>query len=286
MLFETFFPQTPTSFPPQYSLPGYITIPGGGTGTATRTNFFQWANSIDSSTYGCGHTMSHDGRFCVSNSGYIGSSCVPNKNAVAAGNSMDHKGFYVAPFLRSGSPAIDIMTIPDQHGLSINWCPSTYQYGSYSQVDFGLWSYSNDSGYVIGVQQGNGTNSKPAVKSVWLVHWPTNTWTPLTPSTNPAGASGPTYTYPAVFFTANAGVQKMPYGSSNGDRTPGSARTFTSIGSAIDLTRGAHGVAVYSLAGQLLFSFHRDQAGNSQRISLPPSVRNAGCVVTKYEIDR
>jgi hypothetical protein len=112
MLFETFFPPTPTGFPPQYSLPGYVTIPNNGTGIATRTNFFQWSNSIDSSTYGCGHTMSHNGRYCVSNSGYIGSNCVPNKNAVAAGNSMDHKGFYVAPFFKSGDPAVNIMTIP------------------------------------------------------------------------------------------------------------------------------------------------------------------------------
>jgi hypothetical protein len=119
-----------------------------------------------------------------------------------------------------------------------------------------------------------------------VINWPTNTWTQVTPSTNPAGASGTTYTHPAVYFTGLAGVLKPPHESMKGNQVPGVRRAFTTAGPTIDLTGGMRGVAVYSLAGQSLFQYHRSQTDGTQRIGLPQSVQNAGCVIAKYDIDK
>jgi hypothetical protein len=279
MIFESFIPATPTTFPPSRSIPGYITIPNNGAGTATRSNFFQWSNSIDSATYGCGHTMSWDGNYCVSNSGWIGNSCVPSKNATKNGSIMDHKGFYVTHFFRAGTAAFDIMTIPTQHGVSINWCPANYQYGNYGQIDFGLWSFSNDTGYVIGVQQGTGTASQPVVKGIWVVNWPTNTWTMISPTTNTT-----TFLYPALYFPGLSDVKEHKTGMNLQKTMPSMKKGITlhSNVSFITLGKGIHAISIYTMAGKLAWQYQRQIANSTIQISVPRSMQGAGCHVAVF----
>jgi len=106
----------------------YITIPDGGNGVAGVADMYQWQSVPDTSLWGCGESMSHDATLCVTNSGYIGSACVPNKNQEP---QMDHKGFYITPFFRAGTtPSMDIQKQIDSAGVSINWCPQQYRIGS------------------------------------------------------------------------------------------------------------------------------------------------------------
>jgi hypothetical protein len=276
--FESWFNQT------QYSRPGYVTIPNGGKGVATEEDFFQWSNTADTTTWGCGSTMSHEGLYCASNAGFIGSSCVPCKNATVNGYIMDHKGFYVNHFFKLGSPAVDITTIPDANGVSINWCPADYQYGLYNEFDFDHESFTNNSEYIVCAQIGNGTNQKSALKGVWLVYWPTNNWTMLTPASNPLGQAGTTFTHPAAFFTNYSGVKKDQINHSGA--TPALKNRTLAQGTMINLANGVRGVSVYSLAGKMIWQYHRDSSAGAQQIALPQALRAAGCVAMKYSVDK
>ena len=272
----------------QFSRPGYVTIPDSGNGIATDSNLYMYANQrdLDSTTWGCGSTMSHDGQYCASNAGFIGDSCVPCKNAIVNTYIMDHKGFYVNHFFRLGDPAIDIGTIPQAHGVSINWCPADYRFGLYNQFDFDHENFTNNSEYIALAQIGNGTNTKQALKGVWLVHWPTNTWTMLTPTDNPLGSTGTTYTHPAVFFNAYASVQN-PSLSRAFVQTNGSVvKSATMIGRTLILAPGVRSAAIYSPNGRLLWQLHRDQATGTMRVALPASIHSTGCLITKFNYDK
>ena len=58
---------------------------------------------------------------------------------------MDHKGFYITKFLRKGVDppiAIDSQIDDPTYGRSINWCPQQYRLGTYNQVNFNEWNFS------------------------------------------------------------------------------------------------------------------------------------------------
>jgi hypothetical protein len=177
---------------------GYLTIPLGGTGTATTADLYQWKNDSLQTTNGCQHTMSHDGRYCLANPGSVGSACVPRWN---------HKGFYITPFRRKGDPPVDIYAENiDVYGTSINWCPAEYRFGTGSEVNFTDWHFSNDTEYVIGAQEG----SRSPYHGMWLVAWRTSTWSQLSPDTDSIDVSHPSAYLGAVdslsFDTATAPV--------------------------------------------------------------------------------
>jgi len=152
----------------------FITIPDGGRGTAQFDDIYRWKDDAEEGVWGCGHAMSWNGAHCLANSALIGNTCVPNRKSDPM---MDHKGFYVTPFRKSGSPLIDINDHIDRFGTSINWCPPVYRFGEYTDVDFTGWQFSNNSSYIIGKLAGE----KTPVKGLWVVNWTTNDWTLITP---------------------------------------------------------------------------------------------------------
>jgi hypothetical protein len=147
----------------------FMTIPNNGQGTAGDADIYQWKNDSDIAVYGCGHTQTHDGTYCLANAGPCGSpSCVPQ----------EHNGFYVTHFYHVSDQPVNMVTdYLDKYASSINWCPEEYQnYNNMSMVDFWGWYFGNRDDYVIGRQLGSlGQNG------IWMVDWPTNTWYRLTP---------------------------------------------------------------------------------------------------------
>jgi hypothetical protein len=156
----------------------YYTIPNGGKGTAGDANQFYWKNdSPPQNYYGCSVTISHDGSMVAYNPGWEGNgACVPNKFSTPA--PMDHKGFCITPFRRTGiSPAMTWNENFDVYGTSINWAPNEFRFGQYFEVDFFGWYFSNNSDYIIGVLRGDIS----PVKGLWVIEWKTNRWTLVTP---------------------------------------------------------------------------------------------------------
>ena len=148
---------------------GYITIPDQGRGIAGDTDVYRWNTPIDYNAFGCGHTQTFDGLYCLSNPGEIGNpSCVPH----------NHNGFYITNFRHTGDPPIDFRTEQtDKYAISINWCPLEYQNYSMAEVDFWGWYFGNSDEYVIGRQLGSlGQNG------IWMVHWQENIWYRLSPA--------------------------------------------------------------------------------------------------------
>ncbi len=148
---------------------GYLTIPDGGRGTAGPEHIYGWAEDDTIETYGCFHTMSHDGRYVLANAGVEGSPSVIPKG---------HKGFYITAFRRWCDPPVSLDRNLDCFGISANWVPEPYRSLPTDQADFLYWYFTNDSRYVVGFM----TGSRADFRCVWLVSWETNTWTPLTPT--------------------------------------------------------------------------------------------------------
>ncbi len=151
----------------------WLTIPNDGKGTATYADRWEYIDPPAGGPYGCGRTMSHDGKIVAFGPGSQGNQdCVPNRI-----NKMDHKGFVVVPFQKVGDPPLGFHEIIDEHALSIVWVPKKYRFGLFNEVDFTEWYICNNSDYVVGVQKG----SKGTCRGVWLCRWESAVWTLLTP---------------------------------------------------------------------------------------------------------
>ena len=152
----------------------FVTIPNEGRGVAGAHDIYRWANDNKAMLWGCGQALTPDGDRAVSNSSQVGDpACVPN-----AKNNLDHKGFYITPFLENGvSPSMTVHEQVDRYGVSINWVPPDYRFGKWDEVNFDRWAFApNNADYLIGSQFG----SLSPVRAIWLIHWSTNTWYCLT----------------------------------------------------------------------------------------------------------
>jgi hypothetical protein len=147
---------------------GYLTIPDGGKGVARPEHMYRWANDDTVETYGCYHTMSHDGRFALANAGVEG-----NPDSIPRA----HKGFYITEFRRYCDPAVSIDRNLDCFGISANWAPEPYRSIPSDQADFRYWYFTNDPAYVAGFM----TGTRAATRCVWIVAWESNVWTAVTP---------------------------------------------------------------------------------------------------------
>lgn len=152
---------------------GYLTIPDSGRGTGTDEHIYSWEHDDTSEVWGCEHAMSHDGTVTLANFGGQGfiygfQDCLP----------VDHKGFYVTPFRRIDDPPLDVHENVTIYGTSINWCPTLYQFGVWTEVDFRGWQFSNQTEYLSGCVSG----TKSPSRSIWVVNWKTNVWTQVTPT--------------------------------------------------------------------------------------------------------
>jgi hypothetical protein len=145
---------------------GFLTIPDDGSGTATDTDIYHWADDDYRLVEGCGHTMSFDGQYVAANAGpqFYSSSCIPT----------GHKGFYVAPFRRVDDPPLDqYMEHLLKFGVSLNWCPEQFQSSDY---DFWGWYFTNNNAYIAGRMI-----SLKDKSCAWIVDWQKSIWTMLCP---------------------------------------------------------------------------------------------------------
>jgi hypothetical protein len=165
---------------------GYLTIPDGGRGIGGPRDVYKWKDDFPMLTEGCGHTQSHDGKYCLANPGGVTGNpkCVPHT----------HNGFYITEFRRITDTPINYFTDHiDRYGVSINWCPLEYQGKPRSEVDFWGWYFGNKNEYVIGRQMGYLNEN-----GIWMIDWQNNVWYRLTPVEKNILSQ-----QPAVYFYTN-----------------------------------------------------------------------------------
>ena len=151
--------------------PQFITIPNGGKGTATDADF--WKHT-DPPSWGCKCTMSHDGSLCSYNAGFDQwCACLADEFCL-----LRHKSFALLHFQEEtvSSGAWDSVLLK-KNGVSVNWAPSQYVFVDSNNLgsDFKGWCYTNDSSYIVGDAMGHRIGIDSG--TIWLVNWPTNTWT-------------------------------------------------------------------------------------------------------------
>jgi hypothetical protein len=198
------------------------------------------------------------------------------------GFTLDHKGFYVTKFLDDSSEPIHIDSVPvdPRSGVSINWSPTKFHHGSFSEVDFSNWAFANHSSWVIGALRGK---SAGADAGIWLIDWVSNMWIRLTPE-----SSSDQRDNPAVFFTGTVtGLHTgaVPF-KSNDSRL--SVRSLSSVNTVfgperrIDLGPGVQSVDVFSARGECLFRYRR-QATGTRSILIPEGLSQQGVMlIRKY----
>jgi hypothetical protein len=250
----------------------YITIPNQGLGTAHFKNIYSWLNDDHSTWWGCGLAISIDGSLCLANSNAVGGAagCVPNAQT---NPQMDHKGFYVTRFMYDTMPPIprDSVILSPAYGISINWCPAQNRIGSWDQLGFGQWSFSNSNEWVIGEQEGTNTPTR----GVWVINIPTNTWTLAYTS------SGGSIRTPALFLAkvtqVRHGLQphaKMPMRPSV-EKLP-CATTFVTLEPMV------YRCELYSLAGKLLWKYSRHDAARRMSVRIPGYLRANNTIIAKF----
>jgi hypothetical protein len=170
-----------TDNPP--TLPAYFTIPSQGAGIAGSADRYVFSDEACKVYGSCGVTMSHDGQYCATNSGTIGGLCVPTKDFTP---DLDHKGFMITRFMKKGTPPVkvDEVFLDPRYGVSSNFCPLQYQRALWDEVNFDKWYFSNDNRYLIGSLTGSKLTQYGLKPGLWIVHWPANTWTRITPADN------------------------------------------------------------------------------------------------------
>jgi hypothetical protein len=245
----------------------FVTIPDSGRGTATAADMYQWTNPSSTSLWGCGQTITHDATICLTNSGQVGSSCVPNQTQTP---TMDHKGFYVTPFFRPTDPPMAINQQSDSAGLSINWCPLRFRTGTYSQCEFNYWSFSNSNDLVIGESRG----SLATTWGLWVVNWRNNVWTLVSPNQKTVE-----FTEPAMFLTGMSSA----VGGKSVARTAGlriaATRSIAPGVRTVALPAGMAGLQFLSLSGKVIWEYHRAGSAASSTILIPSRLAGAPAIV-------
>jgi hypothetical protein len=187
-----------------YDCPHMATIPA--TGNATDADL--WVPTKQQ-VAGCMCTISHDGAIGGYNSGYAQwCPCLADQTC-----NLRHRSLTLVPFQEKTATPIEwVKGLVETKATSINWAPKQYlnflpndtvngialfsDYGA----DFGYWNYTNNNEYIVGSLGLANYNINPdslnkAIRKVtpdtgaiWLIHYPTNTWTrilrPLAPITH------------------------------------------------------------------------------------------------------
>lgn len=147
----------------------YVTIPDGGKGVAGPDHLWRFTGKTK---FGCAATLSHDGALAISNPTQLEKvDRYPSPGQIFP---IWHRGFVVLPFKEDREPPLDIADYYFQHAISANWVMAAMRPGNH---DYSQWHATNDREYVIGRE----ISRKPDAFGCWMVHWPTNTWTRLTP---------------------------------------------------------------------------------------------------------
>ncbi|HEX2956145.1 MAG TPA: hypothetical protein VHO70_04920, partial [Chitinispirillaceae bacterium] len=151
---------------------GFMTIPDSGKGIATPDNIYKFNDNNNEQVFGCSHTMSYDGNYCVANPGHAAetgdfSHCAP----------FQHKGFYVSRFYRDRDSAVGTREHVHRYSYSLNWCPDKYLPWEWTVVDFNLYNFTNNNRILVAAQCGDSSSRQ----GLWAIDWETNYWYPLNP---------------------------------------------------------------------------------------------------------
>jgi hypothetical protein len=218
-----------------------ITIPNNGSGTATDANFYTPAGN-DYPSFGCKCTISHDGSIVCYNAGYDQwCGCMADEFCL-----LRHKSFVLLPFQEFTAPSVAWQAVLlKTRAISINWAPrndlllnpkdtthglDTNNLGS----DFKGWCYTNDSTYVAGDAMGQKIGADSG--AIFLVHYPTNTWTRI------LRLSGKLLAFPAVWIDKTVNTTEPWRGSRPENRCvpmPGSKYIVTIKGRIVSNDKDA-----------------------------------------------
>jgi hypothetical protein len=261
------------------NFPNYAQIPQGGLGTAGPADVYTYRDlqrctlEENGNYWGCGFTCSWDGEYWLANSGYVGTTCVPNKKSTGVdGKGLDHKGFYLTRFPEENGETLSVDEVPTDPGIgvSINWAPGRFHHGEYNEVDFNHWRFSNSSSYVVGSLLGSAAGSK---KGIWVVHWPSNTWTLITPE-NPADDRD----YPVLFFTGSVSTHVPRHGANRVEQKRGHQKArvmVTGPGMRIEPDIGT--ANLFSVDGRHIGTYRSSAAGVDGTITRQVGSRH--CVI-------
>lgn len=160
---------------------GFMTIPDSGKGIAMPENIYRFGDNNKEQVFGCSHTMSFDGTYCVANPGHAAetgdfSHCAP----------FQHKGFYVSRFYNDRDSSVTTREHVHRYSYSLNWCPDKYLPWEWTVVDFNLYNFTNDNKILVGAQCGDSSSRQ----GLWAINWENNTWYPLNPDDIEIKASG------------------------------------------------------------------------------------------------
>jgi hypothetical protein len=253
----------------------YVTIPDQGRGISHIEDIYKWLNDDYGTWYGCGLTMSIDGSLCLSNSNAVGgtSGCVPTQTM---NPPMDHKGFYVTRFMFDTMPAInrDSVILSPKYGISINWCPTQYRIGTYDELGFTGWSFSNNNDYVIGDQEGNNT----PIQGAWVVNVPTNTWTLVYTASNNRVVS------PSLYLPGMSSIKREMQSPRHASLTSKPGIRKMQDAPNIMLEPSVYGCEIYSLSGKKVWKYERSGADRRESIAIPGSLRIDNAMIVKWII--
>jgi len=235
----------------------YITIPDNGNGKAGYNDIYVWKNDdMDRYTGGCEHTTSYDGTLCLSNAGKLGNGCVPKT----------HKGFLITPFRRITDTPVTADDHANKYAASANWCPSKFMISwNWREVDFAQWQFSNHKDYVAGRVLGTRT----PILGIYVVHWPSNTWTLVTNTPN----TSVTYDEPAMYITDTTVKQKLSSQGRSRHISSMSPVRFITTGTIkrIKIDPGVNRIEVYTAKGKLVHMYKVSKKGNSIALDDLPS---------------
>jgi hypothetical protein len=208
--------------------PVMVTLPSNGT-TATEPNEWHPAASAPVPQMGCMCTISHNGAIACFNTGYDQwCGCIANEACL-----LRHKSFILLPFQEVNAPAVAwTTTLEMTMAISVNWAPKKYLFLSPTDSTRGLnsvtsnfwsdfkdWNYTNDTNYIAGdgdcIAYGNCSlhqdscagSHMPDSGTIWLVNYPTNTWTMILHL-----PSGVRLSHPAVWICQDPSC-KIPQGA-------------------------------------------------------------------------
>jgi hypothetical protein len=177
--------------------PVMVTLPSSGAAATEANEWHPTAGAIPQ--MGCMCTISHNGAVACFNTGYDAwCGCMADQAC-----NLRHKCFTMIPFQEMTAPAVEwTKTVLMTMAVSVNWAPKKYLYLSPTDStrglnnitsdfwsDFKNWNYTNDSNYIVGdgdnLAYGNCSlhpdscagSHMPDSGTVWLAHYPSNTWT-------------------------------------------------------------------------------------------------------------
>jgi hypothetical protein len=191
-----------------------LTLGEGGQGTAGATGL--WFPT-GQARFSCGCSMSWDGTLTSHNPGGAQKTPPLYDKAIPGGGT--HTGPIILDFKEAKSPVIEAADLEIFRSASVNWAPREY----YSRGhDWHEWHFSNHREYLtcrmLYTPQGQ---KEPEKGGIWILHWPSNTWTQITPTG--IGGRGDRH----VAYLTKMGTKRLPPTTASATSRPALAEPTT-----------------------------------------------------------